>query len=69
MQKELEEDGIVNVIGGDYSPKKKMAWDLYTNERIKKMKNNEPQLHAFNTILKAIRQEKPENKLFFVEGS
>lgn len=69
MEKEMEEDEMENVIGGDYDGKKKINWKSFTEKRIKKMQNNEPQLTAFNTILRATRQEKPEHKLFFLEGN
>ena len=64
----MEEDEMVNLIGGDYDPKKKMAWDSFVNDRIKKMQDNEPQLRAFNTILRSVRQKNPKHRLFFVEG-
>ena len=69
MDEEMAEEDMVNLIGGDYDPKKKMAWDSFVTDRIKKMKNNEPQLRAFNTILRSTRQKNPKQRLFFVEGS
>ena len=68
MEKEMEEEEMINLLGGDYDAKKKVTWQAFTDGRIKKMKNNEPQLRAFKTILQAVRQENPKQKLFFLEG-
>jgi hypothetical protein len=69
LEKEMEEDLLSNLCGGDTNAYSK-TWDGVVNRNLKKMENNKPQLEAFNTIMDAINNpHKVPNRLFFVEGS
>jgi hypothetical protein len=69
LEKEMEEDLLSNLCGGDTNAYSK-TWDGVVKRNLDKMKNNQPQLDAYNRIIDAINNpHKTPNRLFFVEGS
>jgi hypothetical protein len=66
MEKEMEEDELTNLIGGDDSAK---GWAGIVDKNVKMMKNNPQQLEAYNEIRSSLdNPNRNKQRLFFVEG-
>jgi len=66
MEVEMEEDEIVNLVGGDDSAK---GWSGIVDKNVKMMKNNPQQLEAYKEIRSSLdNPSRHKQRLFFVEG-
>lgn len=69
MEKEMEDEQIINILGGDRDSKGNVSWQKFISQRLKNMANSKEQLRAYNTILQSIRSADPKRqRLFFLEG-
>lgn len=69
MEKEMEDEQIINILGGDRDSKGNVSWQKFISQRLKNMANSKEQLRAYNTILQSIRSDDPKRqRLFFLEG-
>ena len=65
----MEDEQIINILGGDRDSKGNISWQKFISQRLKNMANSEEQLRAYNTILQSIRSADPKRqRLFFLEG-
>lgn len=69
MAEQMDEDELVNLVGGDDSGKPKQSWEYLVKQRVKMMNDNPDQLAAYEEILNSINDpSKNIQKLFFLEG-